>query len=274
MLVEPRDTIIGIIKEYLYNNCYSPLPGKVVSVSDYNSKQTVDVEISVNRKYTNGDITLEAGSTIYGVPFVNPGAGGGVTTYPVKVGNSVLLVFGMRGIETWLLGDGTEASTPDEPRYMSSSDAIAIPGLCTISTHQSPHPDNTEIKFKDILLSLQPDNTFITTNGSVTLTYSPDGTITETNGNYTRVISPDGTITETNPGFTRVVTPSGDMTQTGGTFNLNGFIINSNGSASSPVSVTAPEVSGTSSLLAAGAEVVAHTHGGVESGGSNTNPLA
>lgn len=47
-----------------------------------------------------------------------------------------------------------------------------------------------------------------------------------------------------------------------GVVNINGFIINTDGSAESPVSVTAPTIDGTSSVQAAGKELVDHTHAG------------
>ena len=50
------------------------------------------------------------------------------------------------------------------------------------------------------------------------------------------------------------------MTQTGQVFNLNGFIINPDGSATSPVSVGAPTVNGTTSLTVAGKEQNGHVH--------------
>lgn len=266
MFAEWKDSIISIIKEYLRENIYGPIPGIVVAVSDYTDRQTVDVEIGINRKYVSGKIVLEGGSTIYGVPFVNPGSGGAVTTYPVKVGDNVLLVFGMRDLTDWKDSDGSSQVTPSEPRYMSSTDAIAIPGICTIHNHLSPSADNAEMKFKDNILSMQPDNTIVLSNGVFSLTISPDGTAVMTNGNVTYTMNADGSTSESNGSGTKTLS-------TNGTFNFNGFIINPDGSASSPVSVIAPTVSGTSSLLAAGAEVVRHTHSGVESGSSSTNPL-
>lgn len=50
--------------------------------------------------------------------------------------------------------------------------------------------------------------------------------------------------------------------QADGTVNINGFIIDTDGSAESPVSVTAPTVDGTSSVQAAGKELVGHAHAG------------
>lgn len=48
--------------------------------------------------------------------------------------------------------------------------------------------------------------------------------------------------------------------QADGTVNINGFTIAPDGSAVSPVSVTAPTINGTTSVQAAGKELVGHDH--------------
>jgi hypothetical protein len=58
----------------------------------------------------------------------------------------------------------------------------------------------------------------------------------------------------------------GDIEIEAGTVNITGDV-------TATGTIEAPTVSGTASLQAAGAEVVGHTHGGVETGGGNTGPL-
>lgn len=104
------------------------------------------------------------------------------------------------------------------------------------------------------------DGTIIIANDSYSKTINPDGSWVETNGAYSKSVNADGSYTETNGAYTKTVDDSGAMTQTGQVFNLNGFIINPDGSATSPVSVGAPVLSGTSSLTVAGKEQKDHTH--------------
>lgn len=250
MFAEWKDAILGNIKKYLRDNVYGPIPGIIVNVDDYESTQMVDVQLSVSRRYQNNEVMPETGCTLYGCPFVNPGIGEGGLTFPPEVGNPVLVIFGCRNMDTWKLSDGLEELAPVDSRYMSKTDAIVIPGCQTISSHITPNPDNVELRFKDNILSFRPDGTIYLSNGAASYTINPDGSTVETNGSGTKIM------------------------QASGVFNINGFVINTDGSASSPVSVTAPTVSGTSSLLASGAEVVSHTHGGVDSGTSNTDPLS
>lgn len=266
MLVDQVDAILGVIKKYLRDNVYAPIPGVVVNVDDYEEKQTVDVRIAIPRIYLDGHVVPESSNTIHGCPFINPGAGGGVDTYPVKVGDPVLLVFGMRDTDNWKLSDGSDELPPASSRYCNISDAIAIPGLSTIHTHLNPHPDNAEKKFGDCLLSMRPNGDIVLTNSKGTLELLNDETIRLSNSSASYTINPDGSTVETNGSGTKTLASSG-------VFNINGFIINTDGSVSSPVSVTAPTINGTSSVLAAGDEVVNHVHGGVDPGTSNTGPL-
>ena len=82
----------------------------------------------------------------------------------------------------------------------------------------------------------------------------------------------DGTAALSNAEATVEMEPSGEVnTQNGGGFykllasgavDINGFIINTDGSAESPVSVSAPAVVGATSVQAAGKELVGHAHAG------------
>lgn len=104
------------------------------------------------------------------------------------------------------------------------------------------------------------DGTIIIANDSYNKTISPDGSWVETNGAYSKSVNADGSYTETNGAYTKTVDASGAMTQTGQVFNLNGFIINPDGSATSPVSVGAPVIDGSSSLTIEGKELKDHVH--------------
>ena len=65
---------------------------------------------------------------VTGVPVVFPmGAFGGVT-FPVQVGDTVLLVCSSSSLDAWLAGNGGEVDPQDDRRH-DLSDAIAIPGL-------------------------------------------------------------------------------------------------------------------------------------------------
>jgi len=82
----------------------------------------------------------------------------------------------------------------------------------------------------------------------------------------------DGTALINNAGATVEIKPTGEVStqnasgyyrlQDDGVVNINGFLVNPDGSAESPVSVTAPTIDGLSSVLADGKELVNHVHEG------------
>lgn len=118
---------------------------------------------------------------------------------------------------------------------------------------------------------LKKDGTIIIANDSYSKTINPDGSFVETNGTYSKSVNADGSWSETNGSYTKTVDASGSMTQTGQVFNLNGFIINPDGSATSPVGVGAPTLTAASSLTVAGKEQKDHEHlpGTYQAGGDN-----
>jgi hypothetical protein len=61
------------------------------------------------------------------VPVIWPGAGGMRVTFPIAVGDTVLLLFSDRSLDVWL-AQGGEVD-PLDPRKHALSDAVAIPGL-------------------------------------------------------------------------------------------------------------------------------------------------
>ena len=73
------------------------------------------------------DGTTASVPVICNVPVAFQGGGGFRVTFPVKAGDTVLLVFGERSLDRWL-NDGGEVD-PVDPRRHDLSDAVAIPGL-------------------------------------------------------------------------------------------------------------------------------------------------
>lgn len=116
--------------------------------------------------------------------------------------------------------------------------------------------------------TISPDGSYIETNGSYSKSVSADGSFTETNGTYTKTVGVDGSINETNGAYSKTVDAAGNKTEVGQIFNMNGFIINPDGSATSPVSVGAPIL--TSPMLTAN-ETGVQMGGDVMMNGENYN---
>lgn len=107
------------------------MPARVEKYDD--ATQLADVQPLLKDSYVDedGERQIARLPVVTNVPVVFPGGGGMRITFPVRAGDTVLLVFSDRSIDSWL-AQGGEASPEDERRH-HLSDAVAIPGL---------HPNN------------------------------------------------------------------------------------------------------------------------------------
>lgn len=137
-----RQTISKVVERQM-ESLYTNLPAEVV---DYDSTtQTCTVQPLINYRYEDGVVLEEP--VVSNVPVIFPSAGGGIISFPVQRGDTVLLCFSMRSIDGWVEGQG-DAVTPSERRLHELNDAIAIPGLYPKQNSPQPSPDNVEIQFK------------------------------------------------------------------------------------------------------------------------------
>lgn len=140
------------------------MPGTVVKYDS--KKQAVDVQPSLKAKHPDG------GSTdlpvVYSVPIVFMRGGDASFTFPIKKGDSVLLIFADRSIDKWLSNGGSV--DPEDTRKHDLSDAIAIPGL---SSFKNPVPvENLEevtLRNKNMEIRLSPNGKIKIKNGSTDL---------------------------------------------------------------------------------------------------------
>ena len=112
--------------DYQTNNLYTAMPGIVVTVRDNFNQLSVDVQPSVNIK--NKDGTTKERPTVLNVPVQMPSSSTAALTFPVNVGDPVLLVYSMRSVDNWKRGEGRPA-TPNDSRKFDKRDCIAIPGI-------------------------------------------------------------------------------------------------------------------------------------------------
>ena len=116
--------------DYQTNNMYTALPGIVVSVKDNLNTLSVDVQPTINIR--NKDNTIKERPVVLNVPVQMPSSRTAAITYPVNVGDPVLLIYTMRGMDTWKRGKGTN-TTPSDFRKFDKRDCIAIPGIWPFS---------------------------------------------------------------------------------------------------------------------------------------------
>lgn len=102
------------------------LPGVVVRVDG----ERLAVRPTGGRRSVDpdtGDATYSRYAVVEGVPVCYPQAGPYGITFPISVGDEVLLVFASHSLDSWEVGRDGEA--PLDPRRHHLTDAIAIPGV-------------------------------------------------------------------------------------------------------------------------------------------------
>lgn len=107
-------------------NLHTALPAKVVSFNP--SKQTVTLAVQIKMQLADGN-----GADIpplVDVPVSFPRGGGFAVTFPLKAGDEGIAIFSERCIDGWWQ-NGT-ASTPLDFRLHDLSDAMFIPGICSV----------------------------------------------------------------------------------------------------------------------------------------------
>ena len=153
-MTTPSDIMRQAIN-YQLRGVNTSIPAEIVKY-DY-TKQKADVQPLLRKKYKDG--TVESLPIITNVPVVFPKGGAFSMHWPLSVGDSMLLVFAQRSLDEWLI-DGGEV-TPQDPRMMDLSDAIAIPGLMPFSPASSaPDNDNFNLEIGSARMRISPSGQF------------------------------------------------------------------------------------------------------------------
>lgn len=143
-----------------------------------------------------------------------------VVEYQIDPLDEGVILFSQRCIDGWL----TTGGVAENPiiRFHDMNDAFFLPGIRSLNNVIADFA-NDGIRIRNA-------------DGSHYVWIKGDGTIESTNGAGNITLLADGTV------------------------NINGAIISPIGEISSPVSVTAPTVTGSTSLVVAGKEVKEHDH--------------
>jgi len=245
---------------YMMAGIYTAIPGIIVGIRDGLATSFVDVQPTINMISDDSDPIPRP--TILNVPLIFPVSKSGGITFNVDVGDPVLLVYSMRGLDTWKRGTGTSV-TPVDYRKMDGRDCIAIPGLQPLSVsvnnpskRSNPHDTKDTVMVAGIGTASEVE-VRLKPSGECIVNAPPSVTI---NTSYAEVNAPDfrfngngivnGTLTVlglltysaglAGTGGSPGTVITGSITQTGGTISSNGVVLDS------------------------------HTHGGVSTGSGNT----
>lgn len=124
-----KDTIqesLNAQSNKLLNQIHTAMPCIIVAIRDNLGTQMVDVQPTINQRFIDGSVNERP--PILGVPVSFPVSKSAGFTFPIKVGDTGLLVFSMRNLDAWKGGTGYP-STPLNLAKFDKGDAIFIPGI-------------------------------------------------------------------------------------------------------------------------------------------------
>lgn len=198
--------------DYYFKDLMTAIPAIVVS-ADRIQESVVAVKPVINETTLDGRVI--AWPELVDVPLIFPSSTTSAVTFPIGVGDTVLLVFSMRGMDEWKGGDGGLA-IPTDRRTHSLQDAVAIPGLYPISRGKN-NPANRTNPHNVNDMSFTHN---IGTPAEAEVRIRPSGQIEITTPTMLVVNSPETT-------WNGNITLSGNLTQAGnysiaGMFTYNG----------------------------------------------------
>lgn len=179
---EFSDVVLRLVSSFARDHINTSMPAKVTNVRDLDRNQVIDVLPLINNSFDDGT-DLEY-PPIYDVPVIFPSAGGGLLSFPIKVDDTVLLVFSQKSLAEWMESRsfGNTGFTPADKRRYAINDAIAFPGLYTKNTHLNPNNTDVELKFKKMSFKLENSNNITLTNDTHSMTLADNGAVTFSNG--------------------------------------------------------------------------------------------
>lgn len=116
--------------DYKQESVNTAIPAIILAIKEGGEKLLVDVQPSVSILNRDGSVVAQA--SILNVPLQQPASSVGGMIFPVAVGDTVLLVFSQRGIDTWKYGSGSP-SAPSDYRRFDKRDCVAIPCIFPVS---------------------------------------------------------------------------------------------------------------------------------------------
>lgn len=127
---------------------WTAIPGFIVSVNYTAMTCVVQPTLSEIMVDENGNQTTVTLPTLLDVPILYPSGGGFTMTFPLDVGDEVLIVFSSRCIDAWWQLGGVQQAM--EARMHDLSDGFAIPGpKSSPNTLDSISSSHLQIRTKD-----------------------------------------------------------------------------------------------------------------------------
>jgi hypothetical protein len=180
--VELSDIVLRLMEQFVKERMYTSTLATVLNTDNFGEDQTIDVQPDINNVFDDG-VILEL-PPILDVPVQFPSAGGGIMSFPIKKGDTVLLVFSMHSLDEWMEGKAADTGsiTPADRRMYNLNDAIAIPGVYTKHTNLSPNITDTELKFNELSIKLEEAGDVSVSNPTHSLKLKANGDVLHSSG--------------------------------------------------------------------------------------------
>ncbi len=135
--------VINLAIDRFMSDVHTSMPGKIVSYDV--ATQTATVQPSLKRTYVGGEPQLLP--QLQKVPVIFPSIKNGWLRFPVSAGDTVLLLFSERSLDTWFKNGGEV--DPMVPHKFNMSDAVAVIGLnpSTVPIVPKGASSSTELAF-------------------------------------------------------------------------------------------------------------------------------
>lgn len=210
---EFSDIVLRLVSQFADDHVNTSMPAKVTGVDRLGTDQTIDVMPMINDSFNDG--TNVEFPPIYDVPLIFPSAGGGLLSFPIAVGDTVLLIFSQKSLDEWMESRsfGNTGFTPADKRRYALNDAIAVAGLYTKHTNLTPNTKDVELKFKDLHLLLTASGDIQLNNGPAgsSAVLASSGEVKLSNGNGSMTLASSGLITLSNAGGNIILNLDGSV---------------------------------------------------------------
>lgn len=118
--------LLGAHFDYAISGVHTAIPAVVVGVKDL-GQQRIDVQPAINMRSRDGEVS-EQRPPILNVPIQMPVTKKGGLTYPIENGDSVWLMFSMRGLDIWKTSS-IGFTSPNSVRKFDARDCVALAGV-------------------------------------------------------------------------------------------------------------------------------------------------
>lgn len=197
-LDDPEESL-RLATENAQSRIWTAMPGAVAAVNL--TAQTVSVQPAIQGSITGPDGVSQNVNLplLVDVPIVWPRAGGFALTFPIAVGDEVLVVFASRCIDSWWQSGGIGAQAEARMHDLSDGFAILAP---TSQPKKLSGVSSANVQLRD-------------TAGTTMLEITPAGVARVVGASSIDITAPNINITGTIK-LTGNITATGQMTQTGG----------------------------------------------------------